>query len=67
MSRSEFYGPVNTVKVISSWSVNILTLFPGQDYPPCSQLELVQILSPVTVTTLQQLEKVFDDHFFISP
>ena len=27
---SEFYGPVNTVKVISSQSVNLLTIFPGQ-------------------------------------
>ena len=24
------YSPVNTVKDMSSWSVNLLTLFPGQ-------------------------------------
>ena len=28
--RLEFNGPVNTIKVMSSWSVYLTTLFPGQ-------------------------------------
>ena len=36
----EFYGPVNTVKVMSSWSVNLLHTFPGSS---CSKLTMLLV------------------------
>ena len=44
----EFYGPANTVMVMSSRSVNLITLFLGSFSPLSGYPVLVYILSPVT-------------------
>ena len=44
----EFYGPVNTLKLMYSQSVNLLTNFLGRLNPLSSLPVLVRILSPVT-------------------
>ena len=43
----EFYMPVNTVRVISSQSVDLLKLFLGRLSPPSGRSVLVNLLSPV--------------------
>ena len=47
--RFEFYDPVNTVKVMLSWSVNLLTLFLGRLHPLMVNQHFFDITPPVFV------------------